>query len=485
MAGFQYKDGKASIQFTGPDNRRRTIRLNSITERNATRFREKLERLNTVAKLGQPLDDELGAWIAKLGDVMVEKLAEYGLVPRREAVKLGPFLASYTELRGNLKPGSITSYGHAQRNLLAYFGADRLLRTISAGDADEFRLWLLKSKESGGEGVGENTMRRRCTMAAQFFRAAMRKGVITSNPFDGVGGSVKSDKSRMYFLSREDAAKVDAACPDIEWRIIFALARFGGLRTPSETFKLTWDDIDWARGRMLVHSPKTERHAGGAERWVPIFPEIRPLLDEAWHAADEGNKFVIHRYHNQVSLRTRFRKIIKRAGLTPWQKLFHNLRSTRQTELAAIHPLHVVCAWLGNKAAIAAEHYLQVTDADFDAASGSAPGAASALQACDSPSQLVTIGRPPRLTNTATNCDELSPVASSVSNQINSPCPDPLGGTAGNSGKPETTAVLLRTLAPSDAQFERVATAWPTLTDAQRGEIMRVVEQAPVQQGAR
>src|SRR5262249_54248496 len=52
-------------------------------------------------------------------------------------------------------------------------------------------------------------------------------------------------------------------------------------------------------------------------------------------------------------------------GLTPWPKLFHNLRSTRQTELAAEFPLHVVCAWIGNKQAVAAEHYLQVTDADF------------------------------------------------------------------------------------------------------------------------
>lgn len=69
------------------------------------------------------------------------------------------------------------------------------------------------------------------------------------------------------------------------------------------------------------------------------------------------------------NLRTRFTKIIKRAGLKPWPKLFHNLRSTRQTELAAQHPLHLVCAWLGNKAAIAAEHYLQVTDDDFRRAS--------------------------------------------------------------------------------------------------------------------
>ena len=58
-------------------------------------------------------------------------------------------------------------------------------------------------------------------------------------------------------------------------------------------------------------------------------------------------------------------KIIQRAGLTPWPKLWHNLRSTRQTELAEKYPEHVVCAWLGNSQAVARRHYLQVTDEHF------------------------------------------------------------------------------------------------------------------------
>jgi hypothetical protein len=58
-------------------------------------------------------------------------------------------------------------------------------------------------------------------------------------------------------------------------------------------------------------------------------------------------------------------RIIRRAGVKPWPKLFHNLRSTRQTELTEKFPSHVVCAWLGNSRAVAQDHYLQVTDAHF------------------------------------------------------------------------------------------------------------------------
>ena len=71
------------------------------------------------------------------------------------------------------------------------------------------------------------------------------------------------------------------------------------------------------------------------------------------------------------NLRTQFLRIIKRAGLKPWPRLFHNLRANRETELAKAYPIHVVTAWLGNTPRIALKHYLQVTDADFERAAAS------------------------------------------------------------------------------------------------------------------
>ena len=58
-------------------------------------------------------------------------------------------------------------------------------------------------------------------------------------------------------------------------------------------------------------------------------------------------------------------RTVTAAGLVPWPKVWTNLRSTRETELAETYPMHVVCAWIGNSRAIAQEHYLQVTDAHF------------------------------------------------------------------------------------------------------------------------
>ncbi len=64
-------------------------------------------------------------------------------------------------------------------------------------------------------------------------------------------------------------------------------------------------------------------------------------------------------------------RIIAKAGLETWPKLFANLRASRATELAGEHPGHVAAAWLGHSAAIANKHYWQVTEADFEQATGS------------------------------------------------------------------------------------------------------------------
>lgn len=98
---------------------------------------------------------------------------------------------------------------------------------------------------------------------------------------------------------------------------------------------------------------------------MPIFPDLRPYLLEVFEQAEPGTTHVVTRYRDRNSnLRTQLQRIIRRAGLKPWPRLFHNLRSTRPTELTERFPAHVV-AWIGNTERVAQNHYLQVTDAHF------------------------------------------------------------------------------------------------------------------------
>lgn len=209
----------------------------------------------------------------------------------------------------------------------------------------------------------------------------MRKRMIAENPFGEMKGvSVRSNRSRDHFIPREDATKVLDACPDIQWQLLFALSRYGGLRCPSEHLAICWVDVDWNNGRMTVRSPKTEHHEGQESRVIPIFSELRPYLEDAWELAkddviamapeDRPKAHIITRYRDANSnLRTQLERIIAKAGLKTWPKLFQNLRATRATELAAEYPPHVAAEWLGHSTMVAQKHYWRVTDADFEKAS--------------------------------------------------------------------------------------------------------------------
>ena len=144
---------------------------------------------------------------------------------------------------------------------------------------------------------------------------------------------------------------------------MFALARFAGMRCPSEVTALTWADVLWDENRLRINSRKT------GLRFCPIFPELRPLLEAAFDAAPEGCVFVVGRYGGcgEANLSTQLKRIASGAGVKPWPKKFINLRSTRRTELQERFPSHVVDAWLGHSTKTAETHYLQVTDDHYAA----------------------------------------------------------------------------------------------------------------------
>ena len=113
------------------------------------------------------------------------------------------------------------------------------------------------------------------------------------------------------------------ACPDAQWRLIFALSCYGGLRCPSEHLSLKWEDVDWERGRILIRSSKTEQHDGGKSRWVLLFPELVRYLRDVFEEARDGAVHVITRYrHKGCNLLVQLLRIIHKAGLKPWPKLF-------------------------------------------------------------------------------------------------------------------------------------------------------------------
>ena len=354
---------------------RRAIRLGKCAKADARHVADHVQALATAKLYGTPLAQQTASWLTAIYPQLQEKLVRAGLIEAetpQATVTLGEFMADYIASRCDVKPASKVVWGHTHRNLLDYFGPDRDIRTITPGDADQFKLHLV------GEKLAPTTINKRLQFARGFFHAMRRRRLIDENPFDGVRASGGNIRDRQRFITREEIDRVLAACPNIHWRVIVTLARYGGLRCPSEVLSLKWSHIDWSENRITVPSPKTEHHPGREQRDLPLFPELLPVLLEASEAAPEGAVYVVDEKMRKAAngplgwvncnLRTTFEKIIDRAGLEKWPRLLHNLRASRETELVERFPIQEVTRWLGNSPKVALEHYLVSHKSHFEAA---------------------------------------------------------------------------------------------------------------------
>ncbi len=387
------KNGTRRILFFAPDGKRPTIRLGKVSQRTAEGIKYRVEQLLESLHFNRSMEADLMQWVTELDPPLAKKFARVGLIANPEptpAATLAIFLKDFTTRRIDVKPATKEVWSQVVRNLTNHFGADRDVASITEADAEDFKMFLIAAK------LAPTTISKRLQFARMFFRAAKKRKLIADNPFAEVSANAVLRQDRQRFITSEETDRLLAVC-NPTWRVIVALARYGGLRCPSEVLSLRWQDVDWEAGRIVVQSPKTEHHIGKASRTIPLFPELRPILDEAFDLAPEGAEYVVDGNHRQAAntasgwrncnLRTQFERIVKRAGLTPWPRLFHAMRASRETELAKEHPIHVVTSWLGNSPRIALKHYLQVTDTDFERAAevvgdgGAEAGAPSAQNA--------------------------------------------------------------------------------------------------------
>lgn len=121
------------------------------------------------------------------------------------------------------------------------------------------------------------------------FALALRRGLITRSPMDGLAPSERPKQRnarRVAVLDAETMARLIAAGASERWRVALGLAGYAGLRL-GELRALTWADVDFRAGTLSVRrsmlpdgtakAPKTDAGA----RTVPLLPALRRLL-VAW-----------------------------------------------------------------------------------------------------------------------------------------------------------------------------------------------------------
>jgi integrase len=355
---------------------RRTIRLGDVSERIANEAKARIEALETANRTGTAVDRTTATWLSAIHDNVHEKLAKVGLVESREPaieepaveeVELGVLVDRYVASRSKLKPNTLRNYETTKRLLVEHFGRERSVGSIHAGHARDYREWLVGKYSPA-------TVSREIKRARQYFEYAKDCRLVTDNAFAKVKAGSQRNTKRKHFVSRDVIDRVLEACPDNNWRLVLVLARYAGLRIPSEVERLTWSDIDWSGRKFTLRVPKKEHLDGHETRIVPIFPEIEPYLRQAFDEAPTGSVHVLPaRFHSEGYAYAGVLRAVERAGLVAWPKLLVNLRASRETELKREYPDHLVYLWIGNSREVALDHYLMPTDEDYERAASGQP----------------------------------------------------------------------------------------------------------------
>ena len=165
--------------------------------------------------------------------------------------------------------------------------------SFKAAPVDDWRVWIAadwkggrKKRTTTDNRLSGPKVAKRVSVAKQVLRCAVRWGWIAKSPFDGRS---QANPARSFYVDHSTIMDVLDACPSVGWKVVVGLCRFAGLRCPSEVGSVTWADVNWEKGRLTVRSQKTEHHgADHAVRVVPIGPDLRLILDDAWSVAGAG-----------------------------------------------------------------------------------------------------------------------------------------------------------------------------------------------------
>jgi integrase len=379
MASLSKDKGKRGVTyrvlFKAADGQRKPIRLGPVTAKQAATILAHFDQLERCLIDGSAPPTQTAAWLAEISDTLRAKLVAHKLAAPKAAPVIderptGPTLAELVEAFKDRpkwrdkKPTTRTNYELHFRHILAGLGADTPVADVTETEAEDLHGYLGEAKPKGA-GLCRASANRFCDTASMLFRFAVRSRLVGLNPFEEVKRGVVASANKTFVDAPTSRLVIDAM-KNSQWRLLVALARWGGLRCPSEPRMLRWGDIDRERNRMTVRSPKTEHHHGHESREVPLFPELVPYIDARFAEAEPG-EFVLPMMQalGCTAYRTQLDRTVRKLKLDRWPRIFHSLRATRQTELEQIYPSYVVCKWMGNSEIVARKHYLQVTDDHF------------------------------------------------------------------------------------------------------------------------
>lgn len=241
--------------------------------------------------------------------------------------------------RGTRSQRTAETYAPIIDSFLASLGTKKSapLTAIIPADIETYRDKLT------AQGKKPSTVRHALKIVGIMFSAALRQGLIESNPVPAVEFNDAPQQQREPFTADEVRAMLKHAKG--EWRTAIMLGAYAGMRL-GDAVSLTWDNIDLAEGIITFIPQKTSRK--GRTLVVPISSDLNKHLMAL--AGDTGGLLCPTLAKlgtgGRLGLSGRFKTLMKAAGIdsrilvkgkgegrTQSAKSFHSLRHFFNTAL--------------------------------------------------------------------------------------------------------------------------------------------------------
>ncbi|MDR0337402.1 MAG: phage integrase SAM-like domain-containing protein [Planctomycetaceae bacterium] len=294
---------------------------------------------------GDVVSLELLQKVSKLPKRIRLSIERLGLTTRILDLTLEEFFGRFSKTKEKLKRKTQKFYEDWYKRFYCYFGEEVMVSTITSEVAKTF-------SEYCDDNLSPCTMYRGLGACRSMFKMAVSLRIVTENPFEGIKLGERKNESRQFYVTRELIDKVLEHCNDDRDRLIIVLARFAGLRVPSEIASLRF--CDFANDVIRVHE---ETKTGSRD--VPLFKEVRQIFERL---TGEPSELVFPgTYSSEWYPWCMLSDTIARAGLKRWQKLFVNMRSSCITDLDDLgYNEKTLDAIFGNSAEVRKIHYLQL-----------------------------------------------------------------------------------------------------------------------------
>ena len=353
------------------------LTLGKIPKSDAIRFAENLEYLKTSKRHRSAIPPELDSWIQSLPNRHAEQLGELGLIGESDfeltvQQTINKFLEDFDQ-----RQDAADSTKKQIRNALKRF-PPRLLKKLIADIepkkhhhrtnakavfSSETKA-LMRSVESWQRNhYSKSTWSTSNKKIRQVGHWAVENGICNYNPFSLLPVPSDANKERNVYVESVWVLDAMDMCHDPDTRLVLALGRFCGIRTPSEARTLKPADIDFEKSQIRIFDSKKKIY-----RKMPLFNRVREELERHRNDCGGWDRYVLtarFRRTDDANNYNLIKEAIARTQWPQWDKIRQNLRASCENDLLKQFDERLVIEWIGHTITTSRKHYQKQTDADY------------------------------------------------------------------------------------------------------------------------